>query len=781
MNFQVCKSCEIRLSYKSFGYNKEGNVYLICSNCRYQINFNRQNKVCDRCERNLPISEYRTRKDGDKYFICIECQEKDNRSLGYKLKKALKLFKLPKTQTVNKHNVIFNNHNYNNTFLNQLISNLNLSERSRHCLQKENIVYVKDLISQSADKLMMIPNFGEKSLREIESLLVDNNLSLENKSLDTKFNSQLNKRTYKYNSFKFDKLPYLFIKLNTNNLSPRNVNVINANLNINYIGELITKSEIQIKLESNLGRKSLDELKDILKKYGLKFINEIHESSNYFENLNSIPNFTDLENHANRILAHNSEQDENLDDLILFEDLFNFLIKKILSNKNPKNLEIIEYHYGLNGGGKKVLEVTGKRFNLTRERIRQISTSFEKKVNFFVNDNINSYILKKINSIKLLIENNLPSTSKQLLKILIKKKYLKKDSSIQLDTVIELIRISYFLNKKNNYSFSLDREIIDRADNNLKIDKIKTFANKTISSNGLVTSRQISNKFKLKERFINELFKTVLKKDYRFTASIITNDFLVKRNRLYNYLQKIFYVNSRVSKQHLSEAINKSRIDIPINKDHLLEFCRISFDVIEDNQFIEIKDSLPNSLSDNENILISCFNEKKAFDFYSLQRLGEDKGVNANSMSVYATQSPLIRSESKLYFLIGTKFEPFEFDRLRSEVSSRIIKNVKYWGYLTNGIWCGFILNENNLRGRNFFIDKELYKRIHRHDFKMEFYNENKKQGLLRAINAQLNGFEREDFKSARKGDQLICKFNLQNNSVKIDIHQNDEISNLEL
>lgn len=62
-------------------------------------------------------------------------------------------------------------------FLKSVIE-LNLSARSANCLNRENIEYVGDLVSQTETQLLGKPSFGKKSLQEIKDILKEMDLSL---------------------------------------------------------------------------------------------------------------------------------------------------------------------------------------------------------------------------------------------------------------------------------------------------------------------------------------------------------------------------------------------------------------------------------------------------------------------------------------------------------------------------------------------------------------------------------------------------------------------------
>ena len=59
-----------------------------------------------------------------------------------------------------------------------LVSNLDLPVRCLNCLRSAQIVYVGDLVKKTKDDLLKTPNFGKKSLDDIEDLLAVFNLKL---------------------------------------------------------------------------------------------------------------------------------------------------------------------------------------------------------------------------------------------------------------------------------------------------------------------------------------------------------------------------------------------------------------------------------------------------------------------------------------------------------------------------------------------------------------------------------------------------------------------------
>jgi DNA-directed RNA polymerase subunit alpha len=64
------------------------------------------------------------------------------------------------------------------TKLNMSLSELNLSVRANNCLESENIMTVRDLVSRTEDQLLEVRNFGETTLTEVKHRLRDLGLHL---------------------------------------------------------------------------------------------------------------------------------------------------------------------------------------------------------------------------------------------------------------------------------------------------------------------------------------------------------------------------------------------------------------------------------------------------------------------------------------------------------------------------------------------------------------------------------------------------------------------------
>jgi DNA-directed RNA polymerase alpha subunit len=114
------------------------------------------------------------------------------------------------------------------------------------------------MIQRSEDDLLRTPNFGRKSVVEIKDVLAQIGLELgqvlpdwppENLDLVSQKTAKLFER--------FDELE----------LSVRSANCL-KNEGIHYVGELVQKSEAEMLRTPNFGRKSLNEIKEIIARSG---------------------------------------------------------------------------------------------------------------------------------------------------------------------------------------------------------------------------------------------------------------------------------------------------------------------------------------------------------------------------------------------------------------------------------------------------------------------------------------------------------------------------------
>ncbi len=148
---------------------------------------------------------------------------------------------------------------FNPAFLTK-IQELELSVRTSNCLRNEGINYIGDLVQKTDGEMLRTPNFGRKSLNEIKEVLAQLGLHLgviiagwppRDPELFASFVGTPFLRT-----------------VNELELSVRTSNCV-KNEGIVFLGELVQKTEAEMLRVPNFGRKSLNEIKEVLSRLGL--------------------------------------------------------------------------------------------------------------------------------------------------------------------------------------------------------------------------------------------------------------------------------------------------------------------------------------------------------------------------------------------------------------------------------------------------------------------------------------------------------------------------------
>ena len=277
------------------------------------------------------------------------------------------------------------------------IEDLGLSIRSQRCLERMQIDFVSELIQLNPDDLLDERNFGRKSLKEIEEKLAAIDLCLGMKVADfsgkcvgalnhtpqlvdtakiihseTKPTRRLYLNAHKPSRKTYAKLLRRVYELD---LSVRPTKTLDQ-LKIVYIGDLVHVTEWELLQQKNLGKKSLHEIKKKLKAMNLSLGMNI--SGWPPRDVKKVrKQFTPLIAQQRRKELINARQ--HLQDKTKYlEDELHHHLASFAGDE--RSAAIIVKFYGWGGDGKKTLEAVGKEYSVTRERIRQICSKFERKI-----------------------------------------------------------------------------------------------------------------------------------------------------------------------------------------------------------------------------------------------------------------------------------------------------------------------------------------------------------------------------------------------------------------
>ena len=211
-----------------------------------------------------------------------------------------------------------------------------------------------------------------------------------------------------------DKLKILTKTLEEANLSVRAINGLKKNFNCIYVGDIIFLNKSEFHKYKNIGKNTSEEIIKYIESNYLKF-GELIEPWN-----DDV--ITEYRDFFEKKLYDNITET----DVLLENELHSVIKQSLISIKNKseeyidRRVQIVIDRYGLDGTPSKTLEIIGQKYNVTRERIRQIE---KKTIRHIINSKIPFPTLKKIYSI---IQEKLPISEEEL-NLIIKKKKCNKD------------------------------------------------------------------------------------------------------------------------------------------------------------------------------------------------------------------------------------------------------------------------------------------------------------------------------------------------------------------
>lgn len=140
------------------------------------------------------------------------------------------------------------------------IEELDLSVRSYNCLKNCGVSYLGDLVQKTEAQLLRTPNFGRKLVNETKEILAKLDLHLGISICG--WPPPTEEAILRYSGTRFLQTISEF------ELSVRTATGLKSE-DIVFIGDLVQKTEAQILRVPNFGRKSLNEIKELLAKIGL--------------------------------------------------------------------------------------------------------------------------------------------------------------------------------------------------------------------------------------------------------------------------------------------------------------------------------------------------------------------------------------------------------------------------------------------------------------------------------------------------------------------------------
>lgn len=585
----------------------------------------------------------------------------------------------------------------------ELIFDLDI--RAINCLKSKNIISLSDLLNEK--NLKEIPNLGDKTFnRIIDELKNFNKLNNTNFKLKDKDNYYYQNNITEYLDFeKLNKnLQYkLFLPIEYFIKETRAVNHLKS-LSISNYGDLYNNKDNAIydaKEHPNIGIKTLNNL--------IKFFSDF--TNNDFPKNGHINNWNEIKEKYHKY----TKKSKSLYATINYDEVnqLEYLDDEIIQFNNVikfNRFDIIIDLYGLDGTGTKTLELTGNKFKLTRERVRQIEKKFLEKLKLI---NIKS---KKIENLYNLLNDLIPIKTNEFENLLKEKKIVK--NILTSDTLLSLINLFY---KKDDFDITkyYQYSIIQKKDDK-KIKNIISFISKKINSFSFINLDFICKEFEVKKNNILSIVK--IDKDY----DVIDDNWIYLKNKngnyLYNALTKIFNVTNKINKFQLEKALEKARgLKHDIKFDVIKKYCEKVFNaftneneiIVDQNQIDKyVFNTSKSILSDNEKHIIKIFKDKKLKNYFELENDLVKVGISLGTVGFLINWvTPIIlKLAPQTFCLVGTEITTDEIDEFEKRFNKKDRKNVEAeYDYIDeNKIKVTYEINLKNKSGNRFIIPRTL-------------------------------------------------------------------------
>lgn len=384
--------------------------------------------------------------------------------------------------------------------------------------------------------------------------------------------------------------------------------------------------------------------------------------------------------------AHRMQLETELLDLLAFEP-------------KVRNRDVTMRLFGWDGRGVKTLKTIGKAFNMTRERIRQISQHQVDRIQE------NSQYLPILDRAIEIVTASTPSLESTVIKALTEKRLTK-----------EPFRISGILNAAEvtgrNCPFIVDeregsRYIVPRAAGDLT-KQILQMARKAISQWGVTTIEDVAAEVcnVVGKPVSSEFVKILVSGQSSFAwLDIASGWFWMKstgRNPLLNETEKILSVCERIHVTELRSGVsrNRRREGFAPPQRVLLAFCaqvgpyKVSGNFVSADPPLEFADIL----ADTEKTFVKVF--RRIGPLVQLHRLEEEclrQGMNQATFGAYLSNSPIISRFARcVYGLRGTEAPPGLAESLG--VERRKTRVLSDYGWTQDGkVFLAYILSSGTI------------------------------------------------------------------------------------
>lgn len=576
-------------------------------------------------------------------------------------------------------------------FLEQSFEEVDMSVRASNVLLNLGCARMADVVRLARSDVLSAWGVGRKTLTEIEKLLAANGLRLEMADAEIYAFTPDSGATIPASTnptvpdLSVQEKVQLSRRLANFDLSTRVTNALRT-LRLVYVGDLVRLRDDELLRVPRFGRKSLTEVSAFLQGLGLKLGM-------------ALPDWDEQQAKAwrNQYASELKQvaRDEIVSSVTPATSLEDELRLTVIRSGARGREELLISHYGWDGRTPETLEVTGKRYGLTRERVRQIRSKFERHANR------RALQLPLLDGALEVISSEQPALCDQVSVLL--QKHGLTTTRIPIEAIVRAADVF-----GRNVSWRVKRvgntEIVAEASVAHVLRKSFSKARTLIANRGYGHIEQVLEILPLDardfgSRFVRDVFSrepdlTWLDDERNWFTVLKTS-----RNRLRRILRVVLAVARRIRIGELRTAVKRDvhMRGVAPPKHILLEickhqpFCTVEGDTIIASERLKAEEVLAGS----QRLIWEVFRDNgPLLRFHEYRRIGEEAGLGPSSISVSITFCLIIaRVAPAIYALVGANVGPADIMVLAPPGEKE--KVLRDSGWTESGeFWCGYRLSD---------------------------------------------------------------------------------------
>lgn len=445
----------------------------------------------------------------------------------------------------------------------------------------------------------------------------------------------------------------LLLELEEFGLPKRVVNELPKRKTI-LIGQLVQWTEADLLRMPNMGRRSVDEARSKLAQFSLTFGMSL-------DNWSIKSALQERRVQGRKILKRYAEISGNV--VKYYDTIEEEIAALIATVEHGRNVEILKSLLGCDGSPPKTLESVGQRYDLTRERVRQLEARAARRLTKLWHPT------PKLKAAYECLLERQPLTTEEA-----SQEFLARGISDQISAEA-VLRVREFLGLNSTIEkfYVGSVAFFGRPKFRAELRRLLLELRKATSSSGCISIERLAVSLDLELSEVDRIRSMLQSVDECVWLDdeckwLMSNQPV--RNRLLNYTQKVFAAAEKLTLNELRRALSRpQRLDYVPSTEALASIVERSGVARREGETLVRAREVPISvLGINDSALLDALHELGSpVSRDSLEKSCiDDKGMNITSFYLHLSYSPIVtKLATGVFALVGTSIDPGSVERLQ--------------------------------------------------------------------------------------------------------------------